>query len=84
MSAMNDVIRGIMNFAANLIIGTRLWIVLSCTRRARSGFGPQLELSAYALATIAVGGAVFATLGLGSAIKHTPTLFFALLYSAAG
>jgi K+-sensing histidine kinase KdpD len=33
-------------------------------------------LFGYAVALIAVGGAVVATLELGSAMKHTPTLFF--------
>jgi hypothetical protein len=41
-----------------------------------SGFGAQPSLFAYAVAVIAVGAAVVATLGLGSAINHTPTLFF--------
>src|SRR5258708_36965788 len=30
----------------------------------------------YAVVVTSVGAAVFATLGLGSAMKHTPTLFF--------
>src|SRR4029077_1474620 len=46
------------------------------TSPGRSGVGPQLSLSAYAVAVVAVGGAVVATQELGPAVKHTPTLFF--------
>jgi hypothetical protein len=63
-------------FSANSVIGTRPAIVSICTGRARAAFGPQLTLSAYALAASAVGGAVGATLGLASTVKHTSTLFF--------
>jgi signal transduction histidine kinase len=38
--------------------------------------GPLRMLLGYAVAVIAVGAAVVATLELGSAMKHTPTLFF--------
>jgi C4-dicarboxylate-specific signal transduction histidine kinase len=38
--------------------------------------GPLRMLLGYAVAVIAVGAAAFATLGLGSAMKHTQTLFF--------
>ena len=37
---------------------------------------PLRTLLGYAVAVIAVGAAAVATLGLGSAMKHTPTLFF--------
>jgi hypothetical protein len=37
-------------------------------------------LLGYAIAVIAVGSAVVATLGLGSAMKHTPTLFFCSVF----
>src|SRR5258708_23060229 len=64
------------NFAASSVTGTGSMTVPICTSPGRSGFGPQPMLSAYAVALVAVGGAVVATLGLGSALKHTPTLFF--------
>ena len=38
--------------------------------------GPLRTLLGYAVAVIAVGAAVVATLALGSAMKHTPTPFF--------
>jgi hypothetical protein len=64
------------NFAASSVTGTGSMTVPICTSPGRSGFGPQPMLSAYAVALVAVGGAVVATLELGSALKHTPTLFF--------
>jgi len=45
------------------------------TRSGRIGFGPPLTLFPYVTAEVAVGGAVVATLQLGSAVRHTPTLF---------
>jgi hypothetical protein len=44
-------------------------MIVSKSNSSRALFG-------YAGAVIAVGGALAATLGLGSAMKHTPTLFF--------
>jgi hypothetical protein len=70
-------IRGIgEKFAANPVTGTGSMTVPVYTSPCRSGFGPQPLFSAYAVAVVAVGGAVVATLGLGPAMKHTPTLFF--------
>jgi hypothetical protein len=46
-----------------------------CTNRGGSSLRLHLLLFPYAIALIAVGGAVLATLGLGSVVKHTPTLF---------
>jgi Domain of unknown function (DUF4118) len=63
-------------FATNPITGTGFVTFPISTSLGRSGFGPQLPLFAYALAVVAVGCAVVATLQLGSAVKHTPTLFF--------
>jgi hypothetical protein len=72
-----DAIRGIgEKFAANPVTGTGSMTVPSHTSPGRSGFVPQLTLLAYPVAVVAVGGGVVATLGLGSAVKHTPTLFF--------
>jgi Domain of unknown function (DUF4118) len=64
------------NFAASSVTGTGSMTVPICTSPGRSGFGPQPMLSAYAVALVAVGGAVVATLELGSALKHTPIRFF--------
>ncbi len=70
-------IRGIgEKLAASSVTGTGSMTVSIYTSPGRSGFGPQSTLSAYALALVAVGGAVVAALELGSAMKHTPTLFF--------
>jgi hypothetical protein len=63
-------------FAANPVTGTGSMTVPLYTSPGRSAFGPQLALFAYAVAVVAVGVAVVATLELGSAVKHTPTLFF--------
>jgi Domain of unknown function (DUF4118) len=56
--------------------GTGSMTVSLYTSPGRSAFGPQLTLFAYAVAVVAVSGAVVATLELGSVVKHTPTLFF--------
>jgi Domain of unknown function (DUF4118) len=70
-------IRGIgEKFAASSITGTGSMTVPSYTSPGRSGFASQPMLSAYAVALVAVGGALVPTLQLGSAVKHTPTLFF--------
>jgi len=70
-------IRGIgEKFAASSVTGTGSMTVPIYAGPGRSGFGRQPMLSAFAVAFVAVGGAVVATLELGSAVKHTPTLFF--------
>jgi Domain of unknown function (DUF4118) len=70
-------IRGIgEKFAASSVTGTGSMTVPIYAGPVRSGFGPQPMLCAFAVAFVAVGGAVVATLELGSAVKHTPTLFF--------
>lgn len=66
-------------FAANPIIGTGSTTFPIRANPGCSGFGPQLSPSAYAVAVVAVGSAVVATQEVGSAVKHTPTLFFVLL-----
>jgi Domain of unknown function (DUF4118) len=70
-------IRGIgEKFAAKPVTSTASMKAPIYTNPDRYGFGPQPALFAYAVAAVAVGGAVVATLGLGSAVKNTPTLFF--------
>src|SRR4029077_8653802 len=64
-------------FAANPVTGTGIPI---STSLCHSGLKPQFSLSAYAVAVVAVGGAVVATLELGSAMKHIPTLFFCSVF----
>jgi K+-sensing histidine kinase KdpD len=51
-------------------------IVAIYTSRSRFDFGAHRSLCACAVVLTTVGCAVVATLGLGSALKHTPTLFF--------
>jgi hypothetical protein len=63
-------------FASNPLTGTGPTRVPIYMSPGRSGFGALPRLFAYAVAVIAVGGAVVTTLELGSAMKHTPTLFF--------
>jgi signal transduction histidine kinase len=63
-------------FAANPVTGTGSMTVPIPPSPGRSGFGSQRTLFGYAVAATSVGAAVVATLGLGSAMKHTPTLFF--------
>jgi hypothetical protein len=63
-------------FTADPATGTGSMTVPIYSSRDRSGFGPQLTLFGYAVAVVAVGGAVVATLELSSAVKDTPTLFF--------
>jgi signal transduction histidine kinase len=63
-------------FAANPVTGTRSMTVPIPPSPGRSGFGSQRTLLGYAVAVIAVSVAAVATFGLGSAMKHTPTLFF--------
>jgi len=46
------------------------------TSSGRFDFGAHRSLCAYAVVVTTVGCAVVATLGLGSALKHAPTLFF--------
>lgn len=67
-------------FPADPVTGTGSTPVPIYTSPGHSGFGLQFFLSAYAVAVLAVGGAVVATLELGSAVKHTPTLFFCSVF----
>src|SRR5258707_15309276 len=70
-------IRGIgEEFAASSVTGTAPMTAPIYTNLDRYGFEPQSPLFAYAVAVVAVGGAVVTTVELGSAVKHTPTLFF--------
>jgi Domain of unknown function (DUF4118) len=70
-------VRGIgEKFAAKPVTSTASMKVPIYTSPDRYGFGRQPALFAYAVAAVAVGGAVVATLGLGSAVKNIPTLFF--------
>jgi hypothetical protein len=71
-------------FAVNPGTGAGSMTVPINTSRDASGFGPQPALFGYAVAVVAVGGAVVATLELGSAVRNTPTLFLARLFLAAG
>jgi hypothetical protein len=66
--------------AANPVTATGSTPVPIYTSPGRTGFGAQFSLSTYAVAVVAVGGAVVATLELGSAMKHTPTLFFCSVF----
>jgi hypothetical protein len=62
-------------FAANLVTSPGLPTVPMDMNPGRFGFRSQFVFLAYALAVVTVGGAVVVTLELGSAVKHTPTLF---------
>jgi hypothetical protein len=62
-------------FAANLVTCPGLLTVPMNMNPGRFGFRSQFVFLAYALAVVTVGGAVLITLELGSAVKHTPTLF---------
>jgi uncharacterized protein DUF4118 len=69
-------IRGISEkLAVDSVVGTRSVIVPICMGRGRSRYELQLTVFPYALAAMVVGGAVIAALGLGSVVKHAPTLF---------
>jgi hypothetical protein len=61
-------------FTTSTLDGRRRIAIPICWGRGRSGFG--FLVSAYALAVMAVSGAVVITLGLGPVVKHTPIFFF--------
>jgi Domain of unknown function (DUF4118) len=63
-------------FAAIPLIGAGSITFPIYMRWGYSGLRPELTVSAYAVAVMAVGGAVVATLESGFAVKHPPTLFF--------
>jgi hypothetical protein len=56
-------------------------IDMSCSG---SGSGSLWTFSTYALAVITVGGAVVITLGIGSVINYTPTVFLCAVILSSG